>query len=264
MKVAKDLISQCHSETYVFVNQPGLSRSDFKQHKQSMHKLYNYVLTSSTTVKFEKIDIVQNDDIYEELIAYTMDKCNIDDKIDIGGNVTDRYQPFVEARTRVLRVDFPPLPQQGQYVEGIGTRKDVLQANDEYLRYVMGTLPTPKHTVFYMSLEKSEVPDTETSLSYDIWPEIFTNPQRTVEIDRNDRVAKEMPKLVPYRPRIDTEDDKYLTVLDQEFIDNHYGIIVLIIGVTIAFILLQLGAVKVKKPSKPQITKDVTKEKKTQ
>lgn len=242
----------------MFVNQPGLSVNDFKTEKKSMSKLYNYVRTSSTALKFNEVDILENDDIFEELIDFAMRTCKIQDKIYLPGDITDRYAPFVEARTRVVRVDFPPLPQKDQYIEDEGTRTDVLAANDEYFRYIVGTLPTPKHTVIYMSLEKSIVPTEEESLTYDIWPEVFADPQRKVEIDRNDRVSKEMPTLVPYRPRIEPGDEEYMSALSGEFLEEHYGIILLIVSLSLSFVLLQLGNVVVKKP------KQVTEQKKMQ
>lgn len=263
------MISPCESETYVLVNQPGLLKADFKNRKKSMGLLHKYVETSSTALGFENVEISEHDDLFEDIIDYAMQKCDINDRIDLAGDPENRYDPYVEAHKRIIRVDFPPLPRTDYIFDGNLSRREVLKANDEYLRYIVGTLPSPQHTVIYTSLEASDpIENEENEGTLTIWSEIFEDAWHQLEIDRNDRVSKELPTFVPYRPMIDTAEDLKLSVLDKDFIQKNYGTLVSIAAVSAVFLLYQIGLVLFKSPAisqKPKkVDKKVATEKKTQ
>lgn len=262
ISISKEMISLCNSKAYVFINQPGLSKLDFTHHKSAMTALYNYAFSSSTAVKFEKIDI-RGDDVFEQLIQYTIEKCHIDDRINVQGNITDSFQPYIDTRTKVIRIDFPVLPIEEELTSDKKNRKQVLAEYDHFIRYVLAQIPTPEQTVFYTSMKKAQSNPHEHILPLDIWPEIFEDPNRRVEIDRNNRMIEDPPYFAPYRPKIEQVETKYYTLLDKEFIERNYELLVLIIGSITLFIAFRLIRWAVRSISL-QKSKPVSQKKKTQ
>lgn len=237
--IAKEMISYCNSEAYVFINQPGLTPNDFEFYRSEMKSFYNYVFSSSTAIAFEKVSLPSHD-IFESLINYAINTCRLDERIDISGNNTDSYEPYIDTSSRAIRLDFPPLPGENELTEHGKNRAETLKDYDVFIRYVLGHIPTPRQTIFYLSLDDVISRDRAELVESRIWPEIFQDVSRSEDIEKNNRIKYEEPFSATYRPKFDTSKYVYISALDSTFIESNRGLLRMITGSVLVYFCYQI------------------------
>lgn len=234
--MSKKLINPCNSETYMFVNIPGLTKMDFIDNEDSFISLKKYIFQSSTAVKFEKVDLLDNQ-FYDNLIDFTKDTCRIQDVINIIGNDTESFKPFYNARKRILKIDYPQLPSISRTVK----RTLALSDYDRFLRSVLAQIPSPDITVILTSLNPDKEGKLDDITPEEIFPNIFNHEYRNIELERNNRIKQDRPKFNKPRPKfeIPKNNEKYVSVFNKQFINENKPLLISIILTLIATIMFQ-------------------------
>lgn len=240
-QVTKELLGNCNSDAYIFVNQPGLSKLDFKMYADSWKSLSRYINGSSSVLKFEKVELprTETNDLFDRLMEYTTKKCRIEDKIIITGNDTDSFQPYIDAKARIIRIDFPELPDaDDQNAEK--SRGEAIEDYDMFLRKILAQIPSPDHTIVYTSLKPGLSHPNEDIIPIEIFPEIFNDESRQTEFERNYRIRDEKPFFHTPNPNFKEVNSKYISVFDEEFVQQNKQILQAIVLGIIGFITLQV------------------------
>lgn len=199
-------------------------------------------------MSFDRVDTPSNA-TFSELIEYVSEQCGIDKFLVIQGDDSDDYEPYIDAARRILRIDFPMLPEDQDL------RREAIIEFDKSLRTVLAQIPSPAHTVILTAIAPSEAPDRSVSRSpRPIFPELLRDPARRQEIERNDHDLKIPRQFNVHRPKFSEPQPRYMTAFDSEFISKNYNLIKLIVTSLIGFLLIQI-LVKPKAPSpKPKPT----------
>lgn len=182
---------------------------------------------------------MENEDLFSELIDYTMNTCHIDRLITIRGDKTEDHHPYIDSNPRVIRIDFPELPPF-EAVNTNKTRSETIVAYDSFIRKVLGTIPTPHHTVILTSLKASSLNISDNLLSLEIFPEIFNQNTREFEVERNDRNLNIQPFFNVKKPKFKVLECKYISAFNQEFVEQNFQLLQIILTVLICFISCQL------------------------
>lgn len=245
-EIVEELLGKCNSNAFILVNQPGIRAHDFTAYKKDLINLQLYMHASSTAVKFEQVDILPVD-MFDELIDNVKEKCNVDEVLEVDGNNTDSFQPYIDTRKRIIRIDFPELPQDSQ------NRSIALSAYDKSLRAILAQLPSPELTIVYASLK----PDLDlgstikhvTSRPVEIFPEIFLDPSRAEEVEKNDRILNLLRVFNEYHPKFKAMSSQYISIFEERFITENFELIRTIITVLTVYLIIQVVLPK-KKPKK--------------
>lgn len=112
----KKLITQCSSDAYVIVDQPGLTYEDLTDKKrENWPFLINYLYMSSTIVGLPRIEPGLDLDFIENYIINTCDAETINVWHDDDNEVTD----YFDVRTRVIKITLSPIRSEERRVERV-------------------------------------------------------------------------------------------------------------------------------------------------
>ena len=109
IEAAEKFLGVCNADTYVLINQPGLRKLDFLEFETEFVSLQRYIRRSSTAIKFEKVDLLPQD-LYYDLAEFVKEYCNVDQVLNLRGNNTEDFQPFIDSEKRVIIIEYPKLP----------------------------------------------------------------------------------------------------------------------------------------------------------
>lgn len=236
--ISKQLLSQCNSDAYVFINLPGITANDFSDYKEEFISLQRYIYSASTALSFERIESPSND-TYDELMDFASERCKIEKFLTVDGNDTSSFEPYIDSAKRVVRIDYPMLP------DGKRLRREAIARFDKSLRSILAQIPSPAQTVILSSIEPCMAPERTSGVpAKPIFPEILLDPSRRYEIEKNDRDLKVPRNFNEHRPRFAEPESRYISVFDSEFISNNYDLIRLITTSLIGFLLIQLFVFK--------------------
>lgn len=235
----KELVNYCNSEAYVFVNQPGLTLVDFVGYDEEFPMLSKYIQTSSTAIKFERVEGKEINDIYERLMKYAAAKCNIDDMIVIEEDEVETYKAYIDAQKKIIMINLPELPPIEE--ENGLTRGLTLLENDKLLRGILGQLPSPDISVIYSTTNTSTNADDKLDIGYEILPDAFDSFKKGYRVERNHRIIdRQRPGFFDYRPKFGSFEYPQFASLDSEFIKENQTLILMIIGSTLLFLFVQI------------------------
>lgn len=232
-EISKELLGKCNSDAYIFVNQPGISKLDFLDHKREFNSLQRYIHSSSTALKFEKVEVPQNE-TFDTLIEYVKDRCKIDKVIKLRGNSSENFDPYIDVERRVIRIDYPILPKAKEM------RRKAINDYDKFLRMILAQIPSPAQTVIFTSLEPGKVSRHEAVTPIQIFPELFLEPSRKLELEKNDHNMNIPPTFNEHRTKYSQMSSDYVSIFDSKFISDNYDLIRLIITALIGFLILQV------------------------
>lgn len=238
--ISKQLLDNCNSDAYVFINLPGITVHDFSKYKEELLSLQRYIYSASTALSFDRVATPSNA-TFNELIEHVSVQCKIDKFLQIYGEDIDDYQPYIDAAARVLRIDYPMLPEDQE------SRREAIIDFDKSLRTVLAQTPSPAHTVILTAVGPSEAPERSlAALTGPIFPEVLLDPAKKQEIEKNDHDLRVPRDFNEPRPKFAKPESRYITVFDSEFISKNYDLIRLIATSLIGFLLIQLFAFKTK------------------
>lgn len=196
----KKLITQCSSDAYVIVDQPGLTYEDLTDKKrENWPFLINYLYMSSTIVGLPRIEPGLDLDFIENYIINTCDAETINVWHDDDNEVTD----YFDVRTRVIKITLSPIT---------GDRGGHLREHDDLIRKILRKLPSPHYTIIMTSTNPGlfhPIPDfimSERPNDFEIFNDIVDNPKHNGGVEKNDRFHKVSPNWNPAR----NTNDRYL------------------------------------------------------
>ncbi|KAF3926524.1 hypothetical protein AA313_de0210167 [Arthrobotrys entomopaga] len=139
LDVVKTTVSQCSSDAYILVLQPGVHETDFRDSRSTpqMRKF------SQTDRFFSVMDSVGYVDL-NEVEEFVKKKCQAHTvTVDASTSTFDTFDE--NATAQVIKLDFPVLP-----IHGEARRKGHIQ-NDNFLSALISMMPSAKYTVIYVS-----------------------------------------------------------------------------------------------------------------
>lgn len=181
----KKLITDCSSDEYLIINQPGLRLSDVNDmEKGNWPHLYKYLTLSSTVVGLPWVDEALD---LEYLQQYIIRTCraeveNVDHEDELEVN-------YIDSKTRVIRIELSPLPP----VEDLEARRLEIRHHDLLIRKILRKLPSPHYTIILTATTTGSyhpLPDhiiESIPQRFQVFDSIVNDPLRKVEIERNDR-----------------------------------------------------------------------------
>lgn len=252
LEAVRELIESCESNAYIFINQPGLRKNDLVEFEEEFVNLENYLSRSSTSVGFEQVELLP-DDTFDQLTEFMQEHCRIDHVLYVEGDNLDSFQPYIDIEKRIIRIEYPPLPEDEEL------RRQAIFEFDSNLRKFLAQVPSPAHSIIYTSLDPGmDVPDSKES----IFPQIFRDKNRELPIERNNHHLNIPPIFNEYKPKYSGMTGNYLSIFDTEFIKENKQLLLAIVTSLFGFLILQLvptGSV----PAAPTKTKEPTKENRT-
>ncbi|KAK5782206.1 hypothetical protein RI543_000135 [Arxiozyma heterogenica] len=262
--ISEELLGNCNSDAYIFINIPGLNELDFVKYRDGFRFLESSFELSSTGLKFEKVKIDQS--TFDYLIAFTKQKCQVSKILRLIGNDTTQYEPYLDTDKRIIGIDFPALDSIDDQV-----RSETINHFDNYLKYVLGQIPSPYQTVILTSLEPDLQADLSSGLSLlDHYDGFFNDIiSRKRDLEKNNRILDVPIIRNKHKPLHQELHNHYVSIFDSDFIQNNYPLLKLIVTTTIIFIMYCLvfnrniftnGRNRPQKPSLSSLSKDGKKE----
>lgn len=229
-EAARELVDGCKSNAYVLINQPGLRKDDLIEYDLEFTSLEKYISFSSTAVAFEQVEALP-DDTFEQLAEYIQERCRIDKVLNVQGVDLDTFEPYIDVDKRIIHIEFPPLPEDQDL------RGQAISEADAALRKIMAQIPSPSRSVIYTSLQ----PDTDVKISKGrIFPHIFQDKNRELLIERNNHILNIPPPVHNYKPKYMGMSGEYLSIFDEQFVQENKQLLVAIATGLLGFIILQL------------------------
>lgn len=195
--------------------------------------MQRYIHSSSTAIKFERVEVPLNE-TFDTLIEYVKDRCRIDKVIELRGNHSENFDPYIDVERRVIRIDYPILPEAKEL------RRKAINDYDKFLRMILAQIPSPAQTVIFTSLEPGKVSKHEAMTPMQIFPELFLEPSRKLELEKNDHNMDIPPTFNEHRTKYPQMSSDYVSIFDSNFISDNYELIRLIITALIGFLILQV------------------------
>lgn len=233
--ISEELLGNCNSNAYIFINIPGLTEFDLIQYRDEFKFLEKSFELSSTGLKFEKIEIDQS--TFDHLMDFTEQKCHIEKRLKLIGNDTTQYEPYLDTDKRIIEINFPALDSIDDQI-----RSETIDHFDNYLKFVLGQIPSPQQTIILTSLE----PDLQINLSsvssllnhYDgFFNDIIS---RKRDFEKNNRMLDVPIIRNRHKPLHKELHDHYVSIFDTDFIQKNYPLLKLIGTATIIFIMYHL------------------------
>lgn len=237
--IAEELISGCNSDAYLFINVPGLTEFDLVKYRDEWKYLEQYLQSSSTGLTFEKM-LTEGSYIFEPLIEFTQETCHVDKILNLIGNNTAQFEPYLDSTKRIIKIDFPPIDGMVDLQE----RRETMAHFDKYLRTVIAQLPSPFHTIVLTSLTASNNNGLENSLINSLnedYTGIFNDIiEEKRDMEKNHRLVDVPLVRNRYRPLHEGLHDEYVSIFDNNFIKENYQLLQIIMTTMGAFFVYQL------------------------
>ncbi|CAI5756403.1 unnamed protein product [Candida verbasci] len=162
--IIREIVTQCSSDAYIIINQPGLVYTDLTtEKKDDWPMLRKYLYMSSTIIGLPRVPVLDLDYI-EKYIISTCDAETISGDIE-----------YYDIRKRVIRLD--------------------TENTDEMIRKVLRKLPSPHYTIILTSTEPGYYhPLPEYNEVHDIFHDILSTHKN---IEKNDRFHNIEPNWNP-------------------------------------------------------------------
>ncbi|EDO18104.1 hypothetical protein Kpol_1031p8 [Vanderwaltozyma polyspora DSM 70294] len=232
-RLSQNIIQECSSDAYIFINQPGLRNTDFIYYQDNFKSLANYAKISSTAIKFEKVQNLQTN-FYDKLAIALKDHCNIDNIININGQSADDFDAYIDSEPRIIRIEFPPLPDDRDL------RAEAISTFDKNLRTIIAQIPSPVNTIFYTSLNPGTISLDDTNVPVNIFSDIFKDKNYKSGIEKNDRIRNVPSNFNEYRPKSEGMSSGYISAFTEEFYEENKELLKLIGTALIGFLIFQL------------------------
>mmetsp|Transcript_4425 Transcript_4425/g.4886 ORF Transcript_4425/g.4886 Transcript_4425/m.4886 type:complete len:322 (-) Transcript_4425:3324-4289(-) len=185
----KRLVTECSSDEYLVINQPGLMLEDMTvKESENWPFLRRYLTMASSVVGIPWVRGPLDLDFIEQYIistcyAETMNVVHDDDQ---------EVEAYIDTRTRVIKIDLSELPPR----EDLELRYSVIREHDELIRKIIRKLPSPHYTIILTSDMPQHVHPIPNSVvesepeKYQIFHDLVNEPSRELEVERNDRFHK--------------------------------------------------------------------------
>ncbi|KAK6362825.1 hypothetical protein TWF730_000278 [Orbilia blumenaviensis] len=139
LEAVKNTVSQCTSDAYILVLQPGIHESDFRDPK-SAPQIRRFSETNRFMGVMDAVGVVDLNLIED----YVKSRCQAH-SVTVDAS-TSSFNSFDEnATAQVIKLDFPVLPLHGE------ARRKGHNQNDNFLSALISMIPSARYTVVYVS-----------------------------------------------------------------------------------------------------------------
>lgn len=187
----KKMVTECSSDVYLIVNQPGLKYTDIQDSKKELWPfIQKYLHMASTVVGLPRVAEPLDLDFLESYIIKTCDA----ETINVIDEDEHEVKKYIDIRKRVIRVELSPLPEDDE-----GVRDQVLRNHDELVRKILRKVPSPHYSIILTSTTTSSIHPIppvviqHNPAPHEIFDEIVNSPMRKEEVERNDRFKQAKP-----------------------------------------------------------------------
>ncbi|CAH2352051.1 protein Big1p [[Candida] railenensis] len=188
--LAKKLITQCSSNQYILVNIPGLRLEDLRvSEKDNWPFLRKYLTMSSTVLGVpwceDPIDL-------NYLEKYIIKTCKAE-TINVIHEDDEEVNEYIDTRVRVIKVELSELSGDSLAREG------QIRRYDDLIRKILRKLPSPHYSIIMTSSKVVENHFTPHHIieghpeRFQIFNDIFNDPSREFDVERNDRFHEVPP-----------------------------------------------------------------------
>ncbi|CAB4252019.1 similar to Saccharomyces cerevisiae YHR101C BIG1 Integral membrane protein of the endoplasmic reticulum, required for normal content of cell wall beta- 1,6-glucan [Maudiozyma barnettii] len=228
--ISHELIDHCNSDTYIYVNIPGLRKLDLIEYEDELKFLQRYLNQSSTKLKFEQVKNLP-EDYYSDLTTYTKDTCKFEGYISLHGNNSDDFTTYLDSGKRIIEINYSPLPD-----DDVARLQSIIDF-DLYFREILAQLPSPDQTIILTSLHPSLVPERDYK-SMPIFPKLFEDLN---EVEKNNMILDVAPLTNKFSPKFSGMEDVPPNVFDIQFYNENKIFILTIIIVFVTFEILSVS-----------------------
>lgn len=186
----KKLITQCSSDEYIIINQPGLTYVDLQERKkEDWPFLRKYLVLASTIVGLPWVDEPLDMDYLEKYIVHSCEA----ETINVAHDDDDEVVQYYDTRTRVIRINLSELPTDQD------ERVSTIREHDNLIRRIIRKLPSPHYTIILTSDDVAglhPVPPSVVELMplvFQIFNDIVNDPSREEEVERNVNYHQVLP-----------------------------------------------------------------------
>lgn len=186
----KKLVTECSSDVYLLVNQPGLRYTDLQDSKKLLWPfIQKYLTLASTVVGLPRVNEGLDLDYLENYIVKTCDA----EIISVMAEDENEVNKYIDIRKRVIRVELGPLPEDED------PRNEAIAHHDELIRRILRKAPSPHYTIVLTSTTTSNIHPIPPGVieqdmgAYEIFDEVVNSPWRQQEVERNDRFKEVRP-----------------------------------------------------------------------
>ncbi|KAK6536068.1 hypothetical protein TWF281_000314 [Arthrobotrys megalospora] len=139
LEAVKNTVSQCSSDAYILVLQPGVHETDFRD-PQSAPQIRKFSETDRFLGVMDAVGAVDLNAVED----YVKSRCQAH-SVTVDAS-TSSFNSFDEnATAQVIKLDFPVLPLHGE------ARKKGHNQNDNFLSALISMIPSARYTVVYVS-----------------------------------------------------------------------------------------------------------------
>ncbi|CEP60688.1 Big1p LALA0_S01e16688g [Lachancea lanzarotensis] len=230
LEIAEKFISGSRSDAYLFINIPGLRASDFSDHREQLKTIEKYLETSSTALRFENLEIEQEwEEVFDKLVSYTEEEWDITDRIELWSDHIDAFERYIDWRPRTVRIEFEQAPA--------GNRAGFFAYCDRTIKHVLGQIPS-SDTKIVLTSRTGNTEETESPTR--IFSDIFEDPQKKTDIEKNKHTVQKKHELNTPHPRFTGMVDSRLSLVDPAFLKQHGTTIKMIIISSLTYAVAQL------------------------
>ncbi|CDH13043.1 uncharacterized protein ZBAI_04829 [Zygosaccharomyces bailii ISA1307] len=116
----------------------------------------------------------------------------------------------------------------------------------------MAQIPSPSRSVIYTSLK----PDTDVKVSKGrIFPHIFMDKNREQPIERNNHILDIPPPVNNYKPKYLGMSSGYVSIFDEQFVNDNKQLLIAIATGLAGFLVLQLMPKSISKVQTQSLSK---------
>lgn len=193
----KKLVTQCSSDEYLLVNQPGLRLNDVTDlERDNWPHLYKYLTLSSSLVGLPWVDGPVDLDYLEQYIIgiCRAETINVEHE-------NENEVDYIDSKTRVIRIELSDLPPESD----MDARRLEMRQHDLLLRQILRKLPSPHYTIIFTASDTQHyhpVPKValeHSPIRFNVFDSITNDPLRREEVERNDRFHRPKPGAPHHR-----------------------------------------------------------------
>lgn len=190
----KKLVTECSSDAYLLINQPGLRYTDLTTSKEDQWPFLRKYLTLASTVV--GIPWIKNPIDLDFIENYIIKNCDAE-TISVLQEDENEVNKYIDTRKRIIRVELNDLPEDSEDEPGI--RDFTLSSHDELIRKILRKVPSPHYTIILTSNSPSTVhPIPELVVrskpeKFELMHDIINHPSRLAEVERNNNFQKVDP-----------------------------------------------------------------------
>lgn len=227
------MASTCNSDAYVLVNIPGLSKYDFVVFEDAWPSLKKYISQGTSGLKFEMVEPL-SDNFFDDLSNYIDEQCDIFEVMHIVGNDEDTVQQYIDAKKRLIIIDYPILPN----IEDKDVRLKSIMEYDDFLRTVLAQIPSPSQKVLVTSLHAGDVCLDGQYRTVKILEDLFQMVWNS-DPEKNNKIMEVPRHFNKYKPKYSDLLTEPSSIWDEKFISENIKIIQLIITTLVTFLVWQ-------------------------